>query len=348
MTFRLFQNFTFLLLALLIAGTSTQAQESAARSERISAPAENLIEVEVEVFQSEALGDFLKDYRQVLKQSKFETSIVLKNQRKDFSTLKEENFQALTSISKDKLPKVVLKRIRPVKYQIPQSVPKPTPPTSLGPDFIFHGVLSEQNLDQHPQPHHKDKQLSLKERQRLADIKKLHLSETLHFRQSELGQLKTEIEQGSLKEHQTKLIEFSRLIKKLQKQLSRERRDNRKIFLDLGNAYLESQQYLNSLDHAERAKLTRYAPHSGIALGSYELALWTYKVALTKNPNDGDTNFLMGKVFSEIGNRNEALERAKNAEYLFTKNRELERAAETRSFIDSLVTASPKNYKTEF
>ncbi len=321
-------------------GTSAHAQENVSR--------ENIIEVEVETFQSEALENFLQEYRLIWQQSKLGTSNVLKKTRKDFTNIKQENFQALKSISKNKLPKVVLKRIHPATDQTTQSAPKTTPPTGLGPDFIFHGFLSKQNLNQRPQPKQKEEPLSLKERQRLAAIKKLRQREARHFRKSEIGQLKKEIEEGSLKEHQTKLAQFSARIKKLLKQMKSERRDNRKIFLDLGNAYLESQQYLNSLEHAERVKLTRYAPHSGITLGSYELALWTYKVALTKNPNDGDTNFLMGKVFSEMGNSDRALERVRNAENLFIKNRELERAAETRSFIDSLLTSAPKNYQTEF
>jgi tetratricopeptide (TPR) repeat protein len=328
--------------------TSSEAQESASRSKRISAPPENLIEVEVETFQSEALGNFLQDYRQVLKQSKFDISDVLEKSRKDFADIKQENSQTLISTRQNKLPKVVLKRIHPATDQTTQSAPKATPSASPRPDFIFHGFLSKQNLNQRPQPKQKDKHLSLKERQRLGEIKKRRRKETLHFRQSELGRLQTEIEQGLLKEHQAKLIQFSRLIKKLQKQIRRERQDNRKIFLDLGSAYLESQRYLNSLDYDKQIKLARYAPHSGITLGSYELALWTFKMALAQNPNDGDTNFLIGKVFSEMGNSDRALERVRSAENLFIKNRELERAAETRSFIDSLVTTSPKNYKTKF
>jgi tetratricopeptide (TPR) repeat protein len=348
MTFRLFQNFTFLLLGLLIAGTSVQAQESVPPKEKFNVLPDNLIEVEVETFQSEALKNFLQEYRLIWQQSRFDTSNVLKKHRDDFSNLKKENLQALKSISKNRLPKVVLKRIHPPKDQTPQSAPKPTPPPSLGPDFIFHGVLAKQNLNKRPQAQKKDKHLSLIERQRLAEIKKLRSNESLHLRQSELGRLQTEIEQGPLKEHQAKLAEFSNRIKKLLGEIRNRRGDEQTIFLELGNAYLESQRFLDSLDSQDRLKLTNYASHSRVTLGSYEQALWTFKMALSRNPNDGDTNFLMGKIFSEIGNTNEALERAKNAEYLFAKNHELERAAETRSFIDSLVNTPPKNYKTNF
>lgn len=337
-----------LLLLLLLLGASAEAQEGISYDDVGDTAAENLIEVEVEAFQSEALGNFLKDYRQILRQAKFNISVVLKKHKEDLKKIKQENFQTLKSISKDRLPKVVLKRIAPVKYQLSPSTLKATPPASPGPDFIFRGFLTKQNLKQRPQPRKKDRRLSLRERQRLGEIKKRRRQETLHFRQSEIGQLKTEIEEGSLKKHQAKLTQLSARIKKLLEQMKGGRHDNRKIFLDLGNAYLESQRYLNSLDYEEQIKLTRYAPHSGTALGSYELALWTYKVALTKNPNDGDTNFLMGKVFSEIGNQDEALERVRNAENLFIKNHDSDKAAETRSFIDSLLTSAPQNYRTEF
>lgn len=348
MTFRLFQSFTFLLLALLITEASVQAQESVPPNEEFNALPDNLIEVEVETFQSAALEKFLQEYRLIWQQSKFDSSNVLKKHRDDFSNLKKENFQALKSISKNRLPKVVLKRIPPPKNRTPQSVPKPTPPPSPGPDFIFHGVLSKQNLNKRPQVQIIDKHLSLTERQRLAEIKKLRRNESLHFRQSEPGRLQTEIEQGPLKRHQAKLAEFSSRIKKLLKEIRNRRGDEQTVFLELGNAYLESQRFLDSLNSRDRLKLTTYASHSRITLGSYEQALWTFKMALARNPNDGDTNFLMGKIFSEIGNNNEALERAKNAEYLFAKNHKLERAAETRSFIDSLVNTPSKNYKTNF
>ena len=337
-----------LLVLLLLVGASAEAQESASQSKRIIAAPDNLIEVEVETFQSEALENFLQDYRQVLKQSKFDISDVLEKSRKDFIDIKQENSQTLISTRQNKLPKVVLKRIHPATDQTTQSAPKATPPTSPGPDFIFHGFLSKQNLNKRPQAPKKDKHLSLTERQRLADIKKLRHKETLHFRLSELGRLQTEIEQGPLKGHQAKLAEFSNRIKKLLEEIRNRRGDEHTLFLELGNAYLESQRFLDSLDSQDRLKLTHYASHSRVTLGSYEQALWTFKMALTRNPNDGDTNFIMGKIFSEIGNTSEALERAKNAEYLFAKNRELERAAETRSFIDSLINTSPKIYKTEF
>jgi hypothetical protein len=350
MTFRFPTAISFhLLFSLMVVTASAQAQESVSEGEGNDSPAsENIIEVKVETFQSGALEKFLKTYRLIWQQSKVDVSDVLKKHRQDFSHIKYENSQALKSISKNKLPKIVLKRVHPVVHPPPKPPAKNPTSASLGPDFIFHGFLSKQNLKKRPQARLKSKPLSLEERQRLGDIKKLRRKDTLRFRHSEIGRLKSEIEQGSLKEHQAKLIQFSRLIKKLQRQLSRASRNNRRIFIELGDVYLESQRYLNSLDSAERVKLTRYAPHSGISLGSYELALWTYKVALNKNPEDGDTNFLMGKIFSEIGNNSEALERVRNAEHLFTKYREPDKAAETRSFIDSLLATSSQNYQTEF
>lgn len=153
---------------------------------------------------------------------------------------------------------------------------------------------------------------------------------------NEIWLLEDEIQQAPLKGYQAKLVQFSAKIKELLRQLRNSQREEWAIFLDLGKAYLGSQRFLNSLNSEHRLKLTIYASRSKTALGSYELALWTFKMVLFQNPNDGDTNFLMGKIFSEMGYRQEALERAKNAEHLFTKNQDQEKAAQTRSFIESL------------
>jgi len=346
MTLRFSKEFLFLLLFTLMAvGASAQAQESEKNNRE---QPENIIEVEVETFQSEALEIFLKEYRQTLKQSKLDISDVLKKSRNDSANIKQENSRTLKFTRQKKLPKVILKRIAPGKNKASQSVPKGTPPTNLEPPLIPEDFLFKRNFDEPRAPKQKDQLLSLEERQRLAEIETKRRKKNLQTQQSEMGRLGAEIQQAPLKGHQAKLVQFSGRIKELLQQLRSERGEGRAAFLDLGNTYLESQRYLNSLDSEDRLKLTSYAPHSGIALGSYELALWTFKMALTQDPNDGDTNFLLGKVFSEMGNRNEALERARNAEHLFTKNREQEKATQTRSFIDSLTRSSPQKYKIEF
>ena len=124
-------------------------------------------------------------------------------------------------------------------------------------------------------------------------------------------------------------------------QLQREGGIQRTVFLDLGNTHLESQRYLNSLSPNERLKLTRYASYSGTTLGSYESALWVLKMALVRNPNDAETNLLLGKILSEMGERDLALRRTRNAEKLFVIYRQPDRAVQTRSFIEVLKNASP-------
>ncbi|GJL79123.1 MAG: hypothetical protein NPINA01_21120 [Nitrospinaceae bacterium] len=341
MTFRLFFKFIFPLVTLLAVGPIAEAQENASGTEQEGLElAENIIEVEVETFQSNALKNFLKEYRQILQQSKSDTSGVLQKFRKDFSDLKQENARSLKITRQKKLPRVVLKRVNPNDDLLPTKNPDPAP--------FSRDLLRMEKFHPPPlAPEQKDRLLSLDERQRLAKIVKKRRQETFQFRQSEIGRLKAEIDQEPLKGHQTKLAEFSARIKKWLAQIERGRGREPALFLNLGNVYLESQRYLNSLEREDRFKLTRYAPHAGIALGSYELALWTFKMSLTQNPDDGDTNLLLGKVLAEMGRPDQALERARNAEYLFSRNRESGKTAQARSFVASLEKPSPIKFNAE-
>jgi len=66
-------------------------------------------------------------------------------------------------------------------------------------------------------------------------------------------------------------------------------------------------------------------------------------MALVRNPNDAETNLLLGKILSEMGERDLALRRARNAEKLFVKNHQPDRAVQTLSFIESLKNSFPEN-----
>ena len=150
------------------------------------------------------------------------------------------------------------------------------------------------------------------------------------------------MESDPLKSYQLKLTQFSDKTRNLLEQLQGEEGVQRTVFLDLGNTYLESHRYLNSLNAQDQWKLSRYASHSGTILGSYESALWVFKMALARKPNDGETNFLLGKILSEMGERDLALRRARNAERLFVKNSQPDRAVQTRSFIEFLQNSLPQ------
>ena len=345
MSLRFFTNFfTVFFLALVTAGP-LQAQESLSVQEADNEqPTQNLIEVDVEAFQSEALKNFLKEYRLILQQAKLGVSDTLKKHREDYKRLKQEHLESLQLARQEQFPKVVLKRKVPKINQPPQQAPEASITVEPAPPPIPQDLINKRILDASRAPKPKEKRLSLFERQRLVHAENEKRHKTLRFQQSDLGRLKSEIEKGPLKESQAKLTQFSGKINRLLTQIHNERGKNRKAYLDLGNSYLESQRYLNSLPHEDRVKLTQYAPHSGTSLGSYELAVWTFKMALTRNPKDGDTNFLLGKIHAEMGNRKRALERARNAEHLFTKYRKPEKANQSRSFIQSLEQSLQTNF----
>ena len=202
-------------------------------------------------------------------------------------------------------------------------------------------IFPEKNFFKPRKPRSNEILLNLNERKRRADIETEHREKILRAQNTELGRLKAEMETDPLKSHQAKLTQFSDKIRNLLEQLQGEEGVQRAVFLDLGNTYLESYRYLNSLNAEDQWKLSRYASPSGTILGSRESALWVFKMALARKPNDGETNFLLGKILSEMGERDLALRRARNAERLFVINSQPARAVQTRSFIEFLKNSSP-------
>jgi len=209
-----------------------------------------------------------------------------------------------------------------------------------GPVVQAENIFPEKNFFEPRKPRSKEKLLNINERKRRADIKNAGYEKFLRAKKSELGQLKAKIKREPLKSYQAQLTGFSEKIKNLLAQLQKQEGVSRTVFLNLGNTYLESHRYLNSLSAKDRGKLTEYAVHSGTTLGSNESALWVFKMALVRNPNDGETNFLLGKILSAMGERDLALRRARNAEVLFVKNSQPDQAAQTQSFIESLKNTS--------
>lgn len=185
-------------------------------------------------------------------------------------------------------------------------------------------------------PRTDEKPLSLVERQRRADIESVRREKNFLAQNSPLGRLKAEMEQEPLKSYQGKLTEFSEKIKTLLAQLKGKTNVERSVFLDLGSTYLESHRFFNSLSAEDRWKLTRYAVHSGTLLGSNESALWVFKMVLTRNPNDGETNLTLGEILSEMGEWDLALRRARNAERLFVENNQPDKAVKAQSLIDGI------------
>lgn len=203
-------------------------------------------------------------------------------------------------------------------------------------------IFPEKNFFEPNKPRSTETLLNINERKRRAEIKMTAHEKFLHAKTSAWGQLQMEIKQEPLKSHQEKLTRFSAKIKKLHRQLQNEKGVARTVFLELGNTYLESHKYLNSLSAEDQGKLTEHAVHSGTILGSHESALWVFRLSLFRYPNDGETHFLLGKVLSAMGKRNLALRRARNAKVLFNKHIQPDQAVKAQSFIEALKNASPE------
>ena len=313
MTLRLAKKFILVLaVAVFAVGSVVQAQES-------------IIEVELGSFQIETMRKFLNEHRLIFQKSKADLSLVVKEFREDFINLKLEQTRILKVTQKYKLPVLVKRKTLPNKKQFPRRSA-----SSSEPENIFF----EQKIIEPRKPRDKEIILNLNERQRRADIETVRREKIIRAQNTELGRLKAEMESDPLKSYQLKLTQFSDKTRNLLEQLQGEEGVQRTVFLDLGNTYLESHRYLTSLNAQDQWKLSRYASHSGTILGSYESALWVFKIALARKPDDGETNFLLGKILSEMGERDLALRRARNAERLFVKNSQPDRAVQTRSFIE--------------
>jgi len=112
-------------------------------------------------------------------------------------------------------------------------------------------------------------------------------------------QLSTEIQKANYE----KLVQFSNHIQGLKKDLERSRGDSSKnpkeVYQNLAQAYLEAQQHLESLKPRDQAELI-YVKGPSVALGSNEIALWAFKMALTQDPADPDLNLKVAGLYEKL------------------------------------------------
>jgi len=306
--------------AAFAAGSVVQAQEST-------------IEVKLGSPQTEAMRKVLVEQRLLLRKSKSDLSAVVKEFREDFKNIKLEQTTTLKVKQEYKPPVFIERKTFPNKKPFPRRRVSSSDPEN---NFIKQKIVEPRK------PRDKEILLNLNERQHRADIETARREKIIRAQNTGLGRLKAEMESDPLKSYQLKLTQFSDKTKNLLEQLQGEEGVQRTVFLDLGNTYLASHRYLNSLNVEDRWKLARYAGPSGTILGTYESALWFFKMALARKPNDGETNLLLSQILSEMGERDLALRRARNAEQLFLKNRQPDKAVQTRSLIESLQNSLPQ------
>ncbi len=323
LTSRLKLRFLLLVLGLLLPALAT-AQEILDTG---NADPQETIQLEWDAEElTESMRLFLKEYKLDLQQSNIDLSDILRELREQQKKIKKEHQQTVETARRSRPPRLVKLKRRQKQNEIAAN--------SVDPDEL----LLELQIPVRSSSRIKEQPLSLEERQRLAAIENKRLEQLLREERSEKGQLKRQIEKDPLKSHQAQLLQFSDKIKDLLNKLKTERVDPRSIFLELGNVYLESERYINALNAKDRSKLIRYASYTNVTLGSHESALWAFKMALDLKPNDGKTNVLIAEINSEMGQKNRAVERAKNAERWFAKNQQREKAEKARSYAESFVT----------
>ncbi len=286
---------------------------------------EEVIEVEVGSLQTETMRKFLQEHRLELRKSNLDLSVIVKEVRDEFINLKQGQKRTLQVSKKFKTPVLIKRKTFPNKKKLLRRQ-----------EPVLENFFPDKKNLGAQKPRSQEKLLNLNERQLRADIKIANRKKFRRAQNTELGKLKAEIKKEPLKSYQAQLTRFSVKIRNLLEQLQEKEGVQRTVFLDLGNTYFESHQFLDSLSAKDRWKLTKYADHSGIILGSHESALWVYKMALIRNPNDGETNFLAGKILSEMGEQDLAIRRVRNAENLFEKNRRPDRAVQALGFIETL------------
>jgi hypothetical protein len=306
---------------LMVVGTSAKAQE-------------NVIEVDLNFIKDDSMKIFLQDFRRELQNSRSGLPSIVNEARQDFKTIKQEHTKSVGVTKNFKKPVLLRRKIFPSSKEI---APGPELYQDFGKFFPEKKIFEPQIFRT------KEKLLNLNERQYQADTKFASREKLLRARNTDLGQLKIAMTAEPLKSYLKKLTRLSEKIKSLRGQLLEDEGVQRTVFLDLGNTYLESHEYLNTLSLQNRLTIASFAEHSGVALGTHESALWVYKMALVRDPNDGETNFRIGKILSDMGEQDLALRRVRSAEVLFEKNNQPERAVQTQSFIKFLESSSQEN-----
>jgi hypothetical protein len=321
-----------LVFAVMASGSVVQAQQIVSGDENSNLQnSEGLTDSQVDSLPTEPMRKFLKKHRLELRETKSDLSAVVKDFREEVKIIKHEQSKTLKVIRKYKPPVLNQRKTLSSKkknFRLSESSPD------------FEKSFPEQKTYEDRKTRSKEKLLTLNERQQRAVIESARREKNYRARNSELGRLKAGMEKDPLKSHQEKLTEFSDKIKKLMDSLQRPGSIERSVFIDLGNTHLESHRFLTSLSAKDRLKISRYASHSGTVLGSNESALWVFKMALNRNPKDAETNFTLAKILSEMGKWDLALRRARNAERLFVKNSQQDKAVQTRRFVESLKNTS--------
>ncbi len=149
------------------------------------------------------------------------------------------------------------------------------------------------------------------------------------------------LEQERLNRQKIILEEFKERIRELKKRLERGGVEEYPILVDLGDVYLEAQKYLNSLDAKDRNRWLEDEPT--LVMGSHEIAIWAYKMALERRPENGELNLTLGKIYDELDDEENAERHALIAKELFTKSRKASQLDKVEQLLNKIKTEPTPN-----
>ena len=121
----------------------------------------------------------------------------------------------------------------------------------------------------------------------------------------------------SYRKEKIHLVKLSRSIKRLKKRLGENSWNQVETLKELGSVYRESSKYLNSLTHKSQLDILQFAYLSNTILGSREMSLLTYQIALKTKPWNGKSNLAVSELYDEAGRGIEAKVYATRAEHSF-------------------------------
>ena len=138
--------------------------------------------------------------------------------------------------------------------------------------------------------------LSIKERMQVfRNEEKLILQARLASRTEE-GQLKSKMTREPFKTHQEHLAKISQEIDDIKAAMKKRNNHVSDLYYSLGKSYLESQEYLETIDSKTRLKLIEFSDFSDTTLGSYDLAAWALKLAIAGDSSNQEIRKLLNQV----------------------------------------------------
>jgi tetratricopeptide (TPR) repeat protein len=137
-------------------------------------------------------------------------------------------------------------------------------------------------------------------------------------------------------QHKEMLEQKTQQIETIKQKLQEPTEEGHKLLLQLGNAYLSSQDYLRAIDPAAAEQIIDSDQFKEMKSGGYEAAIIIFKTALAQEPRDPYTNFLVGDAYNKIHDGQSALNYMEKARRLYLEKRDDRKVQLVGKIIDAL------------